>query len=300
MLTVLLIAAGLVLIVVGGNVFVDASVAISERLRIPKFMIGATVVSLATTLPELIVSVLSTLGGRYEMAAGNAVGSIVANTGLILAVALIAAPTETNCRLKAMLLLAAEAITLAFSLGGRLNVLAALPLLAICVAFMALNLSDGQSDEIASSPQKGLVLALLGFFAGVACLIVGSRLLVNKASELAASLGVSDGVIAVTIVALGTSLPELITSITAAVKKESALSLGNILGANIMDIAFIMPVCALIGGGLTIKSQTLLLDLPFCIALTLVAFFPKKSRCVGGILLAIYVVYLILLVTFFV
>lgn len=299
MLKVALFGLGLILIIVGGNVFVDSSVRLAERLRIPKLIIGATVVSLATTLPELIVSVLATKGGSYEMASGNAIGSVVVNTGFILAIALIAAPQEGNCKGKAALLIVAEIITLIFSLSGKLGAIASLPLFATCIVFMWLNVKEGLNEE-QSDKNKGLAFTIVSFALGITCLIFGSRLLVRQGSALAAALGVPESIIAVTIVAMGTSLPELVTSITALIKKQGSLSLGNILGANIMDIAFIMPICALVGGGLIISKQTLILDLPFCLLLSLIAFLPKKrTRLIGFILLALYGVYLALLLTFF-
>ncbi len=300
MVNVLLFAAGLLLIIIGGDLFVEASVGIAEKLRIPKFVIGATIVSLATTLPELIVSVLATLGGKYEMAAGNAIGSIVANIGLILAITLVFSPQKGNRRITAALLIAAELVTLLFSLHGKLGYVAAGLLFATCIAFLTFNLRESRLNNSSVAP-GGTLKHIAMFFLGVVGLIVGSRLLVSKGSALAASLGVPESVIAVTIVAIGTSLPEFVTSISALIKGQSSLSVGNILGANIMDVAFIMPICALISGGLTIRPQTLLLDLPFCLVLSTLAFFPKKKgRALGIALLSLYALYLALLFIFFV
>ncbi len=317
--TVIYIMIGLALIVAGGNAFVDSSIAISEKLRIPKFVIGATIVSIATTLPELTVSVLSTLSGKVELAAGNAIGSVVVNTGFILAIALIASKRPVSLGeeelhaeksgdrppdrhvLKSAILIVAELITLCFSVTGKLTAIAAIPLIVACIAFLGLNLRDGLNAATNEATSGASVLgSAVRFVLGIAGLIVGSRLLVERGSELAASLGVPDGVIAATIVALGTSLPELVTSVTAMIKGQGSLSLGNILGANIMDIAFIMPICALIGGGLAIRTQTLLLDLPMCVALSVIAFLPKgKERIRGVALLCLYAVYIALLLTFF-
>lgn len=312
-INIFLFTLGLVLIIIGGNFFVDAAVWLSEKLRVPKFIVGATIVSLATTLPELIVSIIATLSGKYEMAAGNAIGSIIANIGLILAISIAVTPCEvkkSGLILKSFLLLTAAFVTLFFSTKGTLGIIPAAILLLIWLSFMAINLIDGKrAEDVAPSLHtpvvgKEIALNILKFGLGTAGLVFGSDLLVDYGSAIASSLGASEGIIAVTIVAIGTSLPELVTTITALCKKQASLSVGNILGANIMDIAFIMPICALISGGLIITDQTLLLDLPVCILLTIVAFtipaFRKKySRGIGIILLIMYAVYLALLLTFF-
>lgn len=310
---IVMFCLGLVLIVAGGNFFVDASVWAAEKLRVPKFIIGATVVSLATTLPELLVSVLAAAGGKYEMAAGNAIGSVVANTGLILAIGIVAMPCEskrTGLMIKSLMLLGVIAVTFLFSLGGTLGYAPAALLLLIWVGFMALNLVDGKkAEELAPSLHtpvtfKDIAIDLLKFGLGTAGLVFGSRLLVGNGADIAASLGVPEGIIAVTIVAVGTSLPELVTAITAICKKQTSLSVGNIIGANITDMAFIVPICAYIAGGLPVKAQTLWLDLPVALVLTALAFTlpaarKKYSRPIGIALLAIYVAYLAAIIVFF-
>ncbi|MCH5163826.1 MAG: calcium/sodium antiporter [Clostridiales bacterium] len=312
-INIFLFTLGLILIIVGGNFFVDAAVWLSEKLLVPKFIIGATIVSLATTLPELIVSIIATLSGKYEMAAGNAIGSIVANIGLILAISIAVMPCEvkkSGLILKSCLLLGSAFVTLFFSTQGTLGIIPAAILLLLWLSFMAINLIDGKRAEDAApslhTPVSGkeIAISMIKFGLGTAGLVFGSDLLVDQGSAIASSLGVPEGIIAVTIVAIGTSLPELVTTITALCKKQASLSIGNILGANIMDIALIMPVCAFISGGLIISRQTLLLDLPACILLTIVAFNvpacrKKYSRAIGISLLIMYAIYLTLLLTFF-
>lgn len=309
---IVLFIIGLALIITGGNLFVDSAVWASEKLRVPKFIIGATIVSLATTLPELIVSVIATVGGKYEMAAGNAIGSVVVNTGFILAVTVIAMPfkpQKSGLLIKSALLIGAAGITFLFSLSGKFGYVPAIILLSIWLAFMVLNLVEGKrAEDVAPSLHTPvsygeIALKLLAFGLGVGGLIAGSDLLVDRGSAIAASVGVPESVIAVTIVALGTSLPELVTAVTALIKKQSSLSVGNIIGANIMDIAFIMPICALVSGGLVVKPQTLWFDLPACIILTLVVFtLPSEKKFIrlsGVVLLILYAVYLSVLLNVF-
>lgn len=305
-INIFLFTLGLVLIVVGGNLFVDSAIWISEKLRVPKFIIGATVVSVATTLPELSVSLIATLGGKYEIAAGNAIGSVVANIGLILAISIIVMPCEIKKQrqlFKSALLLAAAIVTLVFGINGSLNILPSVLLLLIWITFMGINLYDGKkAEELAPSLHtpvlaKEIVLTLVKFGLGIGMLVCGSNLLVTQGCNIARTLKISESVIAVTIVAVGTSLPELVTTVTALIKKQPSLSVGNILGANIMDIAFIMPICVFASGELIIKSQTLMLDLPMCIILTLLAFvYPaakkKYTRIIGIIALALYAAYI--------
>ncbi len=309
---ILLFILGIGLIIFGGNFFVDSSVWISDKLRIPKFIIGATIVSIATTLPELTVSVLATCGGKFDMAAGNAIGSIVCNIGLILAISIIAAPSKVGKRkfpaAKSALLLCALIVTLIFS--PVLSYLPAAILICIWLAFMTTNIVECKRGEELPSlhtpvKSKDLAINIIQFGLGAAALIFGSNLLVNKGSIIAASCGVPESVIAVTVIAIGTSLPELVTTITALCKKHASLSVGNILGANIMDIALIMPVCSFISGGLILTKQTLMLDLPTCIVFTFLAFIlpvikKKYSRQIGISLLLLYAVYLTLLFIFFI
>lgn len=313
-INILFFILGIGLIIFGGNFFVDSSVWISDKLRIPKFIIGATIVSIATTLPELTVSVLATWGGKIEMATGNAIGSVVCNIGLILAIGITAMPIKIKNKklftLKSVLLLSALIVTFIFSLSGRLSYFSAVILLVLWLIFMTLNIIEGKKGDDVTSLHtpvkvKDLTFNIVKFALGTVGLILGSNLLVNKGSEIACSCGVPESVVAVTVIALGTSLPELVTTVTALCKKQVSLSVGNILGANIMDIAFIMPVCALISGGLSITLQTILLDLPTSIVLTALAFiipsFKKKfSRWIGISLLLLYVIYLTLLFIFFI
>lgn len=313
-LYIILFILGLIFIVAGGNFFVDAAVWLSEKFRVPKFIIGATIVSMATTMPELVVSIIACINGKYEMAAGNAIGSIVANIGLILSIGILAIPCEvkkSGLLLKSFLLLVAAIITFVFSLNGQLGYLPAVFLLLIWLCFMIVNSIEGKRAEN-NSPSlhapvtiKESIINVIKFGFGAAALIFGSSLLVNNGSAIALSIGVPESIIAVTIVAIGTSLPELVTTITSICKKQSSLSVGNIIGANIMNIAFIMPICSLISGGIPIKAQTLWLDLPICALLTLIGFtlpsiLKKYSRKVGIALFTIYLIYLCILIALFI
>ncbi len=304
----LLFAVGIVLIVKGGDFFVDSASYIAEISGIPKFIVGATIVSLATTMPEMIVSVMAAAQGKYDMAVGNAVGSVTANTGLILSVGIIfmtIAVTRKKYLVKGILLIAAVSTVWLGCLSGKLSVVASVVLLAVFAAFVAENVRSAKSDMSGSDERpkvekKELIIKIVLFVVGAVMLVVGSDLLVDHGSNIAAFLHVPEGIIAVTMVAIGTSLPELVTTITAIVKKQSGLSAGNVIGANIIDLTLILPLSSLVSRGqLTISRQGLVYDMPACLILVLIAMVPtliteKFRKWQGAAMLAAYAVYLFL------
>ena len=319
-LTILLFAVGLVLIIKGGDWFVDAAVWIAEVSGIPQFIIGATIVSLATTLPELTVSVMGTLNGEVDLAVGNAVGSVTANLGLIMGISIVCIPAavkRSQFNMKALLMAAAAIMLWLLCRGGALQVLPSILLLVIFGVYVWENIraaksgvdarlekeehSDRPSHE--NSHKKQLPMQIGKFLVGVAAIVLGSNLLIDKGSEIAVMLGVPSAIIGVTMVAIGTSLPELVTTLTAIAKKEASMSIGNILGANVIDLTLILPVCSLISGGrLTIGEQSTALDMPMCAIVSILAILPplfkgKFYRWQGVLLLAVYAAYVVILVT---
>ncbi len=301
-----LFSLGLLFTVKGGDSFVLAATRISELFSIPKFIIGATVVSLATTLPELLVSLFSAVDGKTDMAVGNAVGSVSANTGLILALSVIFLPSALPRRksaVKCLLLLFAVVSLYIFSLSGRLLFAGTALLLLIFCGFIAENILNarGVADSGASDEGESLSLSLLRFTVGGAGIVIGATLLVDNASLLAAKAGVSEAVISATVLAVGTSLPELATTLCAIRRRESSLSIGNILGANIIDISVILPLCSLLSGKpLPISAQGLRLDMPACLFIICIAVLPalfrgKFTRMQGAFVLAAYILYISLI-----
>lgn len=313
-LTVLLFFVGLALIVKGGDWFLDGAVWIAEATGVPRFIIGATIVSLATTLPELTVSVTGVLQGEVDLAVGNAVGSVTANLGLILGISVACMPgsvTRRQFNLKALLMIAGAALLLVLCRGGSLPFLPSLLLFAIFGAYLANNLVDAKAsmaEDRRTHPERRTVsrrqmrIRLALFVAGLAGIVAGSRLLIHYGSRLALLLGVPSSIIGVTMVAIGTSLPELVTTVTALVKREPSLSVGNIIGANIIDLTLILPLCSAISGGrLVIGPQTVSLDLPACMVMCLTGALPpllrgRFYRWQGILMLALYGVYVALLV----
>ncbi len=311
---VLLFSAGLLLIVKGGDWFLDGAVWIAETSGIPHFIVGATVVSVATTLPELTVSITGVLRGEVDLAVGNAVGSVTANLGLILGISVLCIPAAVDRRFapKAVLMLCGAALLTVLCRNGSISLLPALFLLVIFSMYLWSNLRDAGQGMAAERKKRArgggisrqkMLSKLTMFFLGLGGIIGGSRLLIDYGSELALRLGVPAGVIGVTLVAIGTSLPELVTTLAAIAKKETAMSIGNIVGANVIDLTLVLPVCAAVGGGrLTIGPQTTALDLPMCLAVGAIAMLPPLAagrfyRWQGFLLLGMYVVYLAVLMT---
>lgn len=342
-LNLLLFVIGLVLIIKGGDWFVDSASWIAEVLGVPKFVIGATIVSIATTLPEMIVSVAATIKGNVEMAAGNAIGSVTANTAMIMGLFIVCMPFAVKRKEfapKGILMFTASA---ALILGciftqkfkgefvkGELNEyysLSTIGLIVLIVIFIAFfienfismknadvqiepSISDiGLQEEDDIVPTKGNVTTaewiknIAMFIIGAACTVVGAELLVNSGTVLAENIGIPQRLISVIAIAIGTSLPELVTTITALRKKEGALSVGNILGANIIDLTLILPICSFVSLGktgtpLAVATSSVEIDMIVCLAAILIAVVPtiiskKFHRWQGIVTLGGYATYVV-------
>lgn len=309
-------AVGVLLIVKGGDVFVDAASYIAEAFGIPKFIIGATIVSLATTLPETIVSSIAAIQSRalvdeaanskVAMAIGNAVGSVTANLGLILAISIIFMPLTVDRKkynIKAVLLLLSVGSLTLLCLSGDLTLVKSLILFAIFIFFIIENIKTAKSEVQAASVENKssslLVKNIILLIIGAAAIVVGSNLLVNKGSDIAYMFGVSEKIIGFTAIAIGTSLPELVTTVSSLIKREPSMGVGNIIGANIIDVTMILPICAIIkGGSLPVETQVSSFDIPVCLLITVIAIVPpiiqkKFMRWQGFSILAIYLSYLV-------
>lgn len=299
-----LFSAGLFCIIRGGDRFVDAAASIARLSGIPPFVIGATVVSVATTLPELLVSVMAAASGQPDMAAGNAIGSVTANTALILGLSALIAPSSAGREYlkKSLYLFAAIILLWAFSLTGELRLFGAVIMLILFVLYTCQSVAEAKAhrlDEPAEdSGDAGGMKAALSFIIGAAAIIIGSRLLVDNGTLIARDiLNVDERVISLTMLAVGTSLPELVTAISAISKGQSSLTAGNILGANIIDTLLILPVCSLVSGGLPVDSAVLYTDLPMCLLASVIMLAPalirgRFSRVQGGVSIVLYLIYM--------
>ena len=307
---VLLFAVGLVFLITGGDWFVDGSTGIARRFGLPELLIGATVVSIGTTLPEVMVSTTSALSGHGEIAYGNAIGSVICNTALIAAITVAVRPGRVDpksLRLPVAFFFTAAALYVGIAYTTRyFSQVAGFCLLALFAAYMLATAwqmksgpspaSHGEAQEEDSSTLKDIVMLV----AGAALIAVGANLLVENGTLIAQALGVPESVIALTFVALGTSLPELVTAITSLAKGHGALSLGNIIGANVFNLVLVSGVSVTLAPFPIPKSSTiagynasLVLDIPVMLLVMALLTLPalkrgKLSRVQGVLLLAIY------------
>ena len=308
--SIVLFGFGLVLMIKGGDLFVDSASWLAEITGVPRMVVGATVVSIATTLPELFVSVMAVLDGSVDMGVGNAVGSVICNLGLILALTLAIRPATVQRRalgLRGGMMMAAAVLLGLLIWDGRLMPYEGLIMLVAVAGYI---LSCGmeawhqshsrRAGHIRTSAGEKLIKGI-GFVGGAAAIIFGARLLVDNGQRLALMAGVSEAMVGLTIVAVGTSLPELVTAITALRKGQSDMAVGNIIGANILDLLMILGICGLLAPtGFTVSTHTLSQDLPVSLLLMIITIIPACScgrfkRWQGVSMLALYGGYLILL-----
>lgn len=251
-LDLLLLSIGFVLIGKGGDLFVDSSVHIGRALSIPRFIVGGTLVSLATTTPELVVSATASGLGDSGIALGNAIGSCICNIGLIVGTVSMMVPVSAGARdfaNRALWMSAGGALVVVFSLDRTLSRPLGIVLLLLALAYLLWDyqgirrLRAGRDRTPPSAEERAALVKSVSLFAlGAALIIVGSRLLVTSGQSVASALGVPSAIIGFSVVAIGTSLPELVTGVSAARKGVPDLSLGNIIGANVLNLFLIVGV----------------------------------------------------------
>ena len=311
---VVLFAIGLICLIKGGDWFVDGASAMARKFKLPELLIGATVVSIGTTLPEVMVSTMSALSGHGEIAYGNAIGSVICNTALIAAITIAVHPGPADPKtLKvpvAFFYIAAAIYCVAAYLMGRFTRPMGLIMLAVFVAYMIVNVRSMKNNPVPASageeeveedmPMSKILLLLV---AGAALIAVGANLLVENGTLIAQALGVPESVIALTFVALGTSLPELVTAITSLLKGHGALSLGNVIGANVFNLVLVSGVSVTLAPFQVPQSavfmghnSSLVLEIPVMLLVMSILTIPtlirgKLTRSQGIILLAIYAVF---------
>ena len=313
LVSVLLFAVGLVLLIKGGDWFVDGATGIAKRFNLPDIVVGATVVSIGTTLPEVMVSTTGALQGSGAMAYGNAIGSIICNTALIAAISITCNPGPVNVKsmkTPAIFFFMASAIycVAAYGLGTFPRWLGFI-MLAVFIVYMLLTVRNGlknpdavEEEEEEGGKEKKLWQELLLLVVGAAVIAVGADLLVDHGQVIALGLGVPETVVALLFVALGTSLPELVTTITSLKKGRASLGVGNVIGANVFNLVLVSGVAVslapfdvpcentLLDTGLNLS---LVFDIPVMLGVMSLMIFPallgkKLSRWQGILLLCIY------------
>lgn len=306
--TVLLFMLGLILICLGGDRLVDAAVAIAKKLGIPQIVVGATIVSLGTTLPEILVSTTAAFDGSAAIAAGNAFGSIICNTALIAGLTQTIRPSKkieaAAIRWRGIFFFAVLiSMNLYAYLTQKFNRPAGIVLLLLFAVYAYLNIkragAEGEENEEEDEKKESgpiwkhlLILVVCAVF-----LYFGANLLVDNGILIAEALGVPERVIAVTFIALGTSLPELVTSLVSIIKGYGNVGLGNVVGANILNMLLVIGIPSAIAG-IPLERSTILVDMPLGFLVMAVLLIPilirkKSSRVQGVALLAIYAVYCI-------
>lgn len=310
-ISVLFFALGLVLLIKGGDWFVDGATGIARRFRLPDIIVGATVVSIGTTLPEVMVSTTGALLGQGAMAYGNAIGSIICNTALIAAISVTCNPGPVNVKTMKMpvffFFTSAAVYCLAAYWLGTFPRWLGIIMLAIFVVYLIANVRQGlrypeETAEEAESAtaSRSLAMELVLLVIGAALIAYGANLLVEHGTIIAQKLGVPETVIALTFVALGTSLPELITTITSLKKGHASLGIGNVIGANVFNLVLvsgmavtIAPFDVPVGKLLLGRNASLVLDIPLMLLVMLLLTVPaltkkRLSRWQGITLLCIY------------
>ena len=314
LIPVLLFLVGFGLLIKGGDWFVEGSVGIARRFHLPELLIGATIVSIGTTLPEVMVSSQAAMQGNAGISYGNAIGSIICNTSLIAAITITVSPGKVDPKTFSLptaffFAAALSYAIIAWTLGSFQRWMGVV-YLVVFVIYMIVSSAhmqkhpdlagDGDEEEKAEEKERTLPQELLFLVIGAAAIAVGARFLVNNGTKIAAALGVPDSVIGLTRIALGTSLPELITAITSLVKGHSSLSLGNIIGANLFNIILVS------GAAITISpfaipaektvlgvNSSLVIDLPLMLAVMSIMCLPalrkgELRRWQGILLLCLY------------
>ena len=306
---IIYIIVGLALVLVGAHILTEGAAAIAEKFRISEFVIGLTIVAVGTSMPEFVVSSAAVAQGSCDMAIGNVVGSNVFNVFFILGLCALVSPlpfTRNNICFDiplvflASMLFFVAASDVMFGLGSvdRIGRVEGVLMFLCYVALIIWSVRTSKQDEqeIAEKPRMKMGIAVIAVLGGLAALVIGSRLFVDGASAVARALGVSDALIAITLVACGTSLPELASSIVSVAKGQKGMALGNVLGSNLFNILFILGGCSMISpltlGDIDIIDISMVVlsaVLPFVFAFTFKG--RNLNRIEGAAMVAVYVGY---------
>ena len=315
--SLLLFAVGVFLLIKGGDFFVDSAVNIAKRFRVPEIIIGATVVSIGTTLPEVMVSVTAAVNDNGAIAYGNAIGSIICNTALIAAITIAIRPAPVNKKAIVtpviFFFISAAIYIVAAYVFGRFDRWLGIVMLTVFAIYMTVTIYNGfknpekaQDDEPQEIKNTSLIKDIAVLVISAALIAIGADMLEGSSVSLATMAGIPTEVVGVTIVALCTSLPELVTAITALVKGHGALSLGNIIGANIFNLVLVSGAAVTLspfivpdGSKLLGFNTSQLVEIPLMVIVMAIMTLPaiikgKLSRKQGVSLLCIYAAFIVL------
>lgn len=303
----LVFVIGLIMVVKGGDLFLNSTIYIGNITGVSFGIIGATLVSIATTLPELSVSVMSSYQGFSGMSIGNALGSFICNIALVIGIISIIKPIKINndfFPLKGAMMFAYLGIFYFFAVDGSVSHLEGKFLISLVVLFILLNLIEHNDNKMRKKTKRmkinkeDLILNIFIFIIGSVLIVLGADILIDTGIEIAGHFRISKQIISLTLLAFGTSLPELVTALSATIKDKQSISIGNILGANILNITMVIGLSAVASAdGLIISRQTLNLDIPMATVMSLIfvlsgTLVNKIGRSTGIIILIIYGFYL--------
>jgi cation:H+ antiporter len=312
----LLLFTGLLLLFVSGKYLVESSVAIASRLKIPTMIIGLTIVAFGTSAPELLVSLQAAIGGYPEIAMGTVVGSNISNILLVLAITAVIFPIPVPRKSVVQdwpVLMGVSLMLFAFSWNGVLSRHEGMVLIFMLVAYLIFLVRNARRDsraglqrnvqETVADARPGMKVWVAGLIFLVSCtgLAFGADLLVDNAATIAENMGISQRVISITMVAVGTSVPELATSVIAALKKQTDISVGNIIGSNIMNILSVLGFTGMVGN-IRVDRDIARFDIPWMLAVTVVLLLlmvpaarSKITRWEGSLMIVIYLLYIYLI-----
>lgn len=302
---------GLILTVKGGDLFVESAIWVAERTGISSAIIGGTIVSIATTLPEFFVSTVASNEGFSEMAVGNAIGSYICNIAFIMGLCSMIKPIKIKSYffgIKGIMMISYLLFFYILSREGLITYKEGYLLIGLVIFFIIINIYEHKKLDKGNNrsnkktmKKKDIFINIFKFILGGFLIIYGAHILVDSGVKIANFLRIPKQVISLTLLAIGTSLPELVTSLMAIFKDQQNISLGNILGANILNVSVIIGASALVSDqGLIISRQTLFLDIPMAMLVAFVfvitgIFQGKIGRFTGLILLSSYIIYLLIL-----
>ena len=303
LLQLLILAGGSLLLTLGANYFIEGAYAIALRAGVSQLFIGVTLVALGTSLPEFFVSLIALIKGSSDISLGNIVGSNICNVGLILGLSALVKPirsTKSILRFEYPLMATASVLLLIFSLNGtvgRLEGLIYLLMLFLFIwyfAFKAKNIPDQELPQ--DQPKSSLPKATLVALGGLVALLAGSELFIRAAVNIARLLGISELIIGLSLVALGTSLPELASTLAAVIKGKDDIAVGNVVGSNLLNIVFILGVLSSVRP-VPVNPQMCRFDIPVMLVLTasifpFTKFYGRIPRVGGFLLVAVYVIYI--------
>lgn len=303
---------GLFIIVKGGDMFVESAIWVAQKTGISPMIIGATIVSIATTLPELFVSTVASNQGHSDIAIGNSIGSSICNIAFIIGLCAFIKPIKikgSSFAIKGLIMIVYLAVFYVFAFDGIIDFSEGIFLMLLFALFVVLNIIELKNENKVIKKKakyypydkKEIFINILKFVLGAWFIVIGAHMLVDSGIKISQILKIPKHVVSLTLLAVGTSLPELVTSLVALFKGESNISVGNIIGANILNVTIVLGASTLVSDhGLLVNRQTIFLDVPYSflimILFILIGFLKGQiSRKTGALLLGLYLVYLFIL-----